>query len=101
MKVPSISTIMKNTAFKDKLTAKAAQEALKWLEAGAPHKYDGLPGDYTFDMGHFISKSYNCSTTCCMAGAISLYKRKGFIQGTFFGDDICRAPAIQHVVLQL
>lgn len=85
---PTVEEIMHNTDFKDKETALAALDALLWLEAGAPHKFSDLPGEYSFHMGHFITPADHdgylpnniCGTACCIAGAIELHKKKGDVK---------------------
>ena len=75
--VPSIETIMKNTAFKSYEKAEAAVQTLIWLESGAPEKFDGLPGKFKFDMTTYVTNENNvstgCGTACCIAGSMVAY----------------------------
>jgi hypothetical protein len=68
-KYPTQKHIMEVTDFKTKEKVKAALEALKWLEAGAPEKLDGLDGKFYFNMVNFINGT-SCGTNCCIAGAM-------------------------------
>lgn len=73
---PTVEHVQEVTDFKDAKVAKAAIEALMWLDQGAPHKFDGLPGKFTFTMGSYVSPittDKGCGTACCLAGAIQMY----------------------------
>jgi hypothetical protein len=81
MKYPTIAHIRERTSFKTAIRARGALEALKWLEAGAPHKLDGLPGTFSFNMSHFLNSHAfkpegTCGTACCIAGAIHAFTKK-------------------------
>jgi len=76
---PTIDHVREVTQFKSKKQAEGAIEALKWLDEGAPHKFDGLKGYYQFAMDVFLMDvqeldnpppSQDCGTACCIAGAI-------------------------------
>jgi hypothetical protein len=78
---PTIEHIKEVTAFKTTKQAEGALETLIWLDQGAPHKFDGLKGNYKFAMDHFITPIEEtqfdgirgapaCGTACCIAGAI-------------------------------
>jgi hypothetical protein len=78
---PTVEHIQKVTQFKKKKQAQGALEALIWLDRGAPEKFDGLKGHFSFAMDTFISpisenyddytvKDMKCGTACCIAGAI-------------------------------
>src|SRR5580704_8182560 len=75
---PTIDHVREVTQFKSKKQAEGAIEALKWLDQGAPHKFDGLKGYYQFAMDVFLiavrelndpPPSQDCGTACCIAGA--------------------------------
>lgn len=75
---PTVEHIQEVTLFKKKKQAEGALETLKWLDKGAPHKFDGLKGNYKFAMDCWLSfvedteycTEMDCGTVCCIAGAI-------------------------------
>jgi hypothetical protein len=75
---PTIDHVREVTQFKSKKQAEGAIEALKWLDDGAPHKFDGLKGNFKFAMDVFLMdvqelsnpEPDDCGTACCIAGAI-------------------------------
>lgn len=89
IKLPTIKQIIANTSFKKKKTAMAVIETLKWLAAGAPHdNFNGFDTPIYFNMNNYILLGVNeygqranydevsaCGTSCCMAGAIQLFRK--------------------------
>lgn len=71
----TIEHVKNTTAFRKDWQARGAIETLKWLEAGAPHQFDGLKGTFKFNMGHFVrkEKTGRCKTVCCIGGAIAQF----------------------------
>jgi hypothetical protein len=76
MEYPTVEHVQSLTKFKTDTRAEGALEALKWLEAGAPHKLDGLEGNFSFDMSEFINTRPKCGTACCIAGAIFAFENR-------------------------
>jgi hypothetical protein len=81
---PTIEHIQEVTLFRSKKHAQGALETLKWLDQGAPHKFDGLKGRFKFAMDVFIcdvqelydADPNDCGTVCCIAGAIYSFCHK-------------------------
>jgi hypothetical protein len=81
---PTIEHIQKVTLFKSKKQAQGALETLIWLDQGAPHKFDGLKGNYRFAMDMWrrpiketdYANEMDCGTACCLAGAIWSFAKK-------------------------
>ena len=72
MEYPTVEHVQKTTAFKKRARAEGAIETLKWLEDGAPHKFDGLKGTFLFNMDNYQVND-GCGTVCCIAGAIDAF----------------------------
>lgn len=93
-KYPTIEHIQEVTSFKRQIDAIGALETLKWLDDGAPHKFDHLKGNFRFGMDIFVAPldqteheipGKDCGTVCCIAGAVYAFSHR--IHGNKYEGD--------------